>query len=156
MPRDIAASLFKLLDKTTSMCLGLTCRDLYALHLRRYKYPIPLISSRLEGAKEPHLHELLMSWMGPHYRYCHSIARFVKREIYGEEGSEEENDLVAREWDYVLSDCRLPSPFNLGDEWYSLAKAFIQDDFESSDDKEEWWIFWSRLCIFHQVTSLPA
>lgn len=105
-----------------------------------------------EKAQEAPLYELLMGWMGPQYRYCRCIGRFIKKEIYGELSSTAEDDLIQREWDYVLSDGRLPSPFNMGLKWYPLARAYIHKDYENAEDKEEWWRFWSRLRVFFHVS----
>ncbi|KAE8442826.1 hypothetical protein EG329_002798 [Mollisiaceae sp. DMI_Dod_QoI] len=86
LPYDIQYILVKHLDPTTSTCLGLTCRDFYAVHWRVYgTVPFEPITSVLQPPVN-HLATLLRDWMLSRWGLVFSIhiGRFVDPERWFE------------------------------------------------------------------------
>jgi len=78
LPVEMLRSIFDLLDLTTSICLGLTCKPLWEIHLHKYgKVPLNVNDLRLKlsyayiANSPPHesIQSLLKTWMLPKYPY---------------------------------------------------------------------------------------
>jgi len=86
LPPELHLELFKHLDVCTSICLGLTCKKLWAIHSQegivklyttiddpfmptaRWRWHIPKARTVKDlNGKEHKLGELLKQWMGPNY-----------------------------------------------------------------------------------------
>ena len=61
--------LFELLEPVTSTCLGLTCKEFWAVHKAFHKKPLSIDSSSYYFGPGPKLYELLGNWMGTGMEY---------------------------------------------------------------------------------------
>ena len=148
-PLEIQNMIFELLldenDLCTSVCLGLTCKQLRLIFLSFNSDRIPLtVSTEVEGEYEGEtiwlsLATLLHDWVPPEYRlsrgpisYRHG-PMFLNMEIYGdmyaacggEARSQKEIELV-RKWQDFERNSELPSPFRKGDDWYPEVARALQ------------------------------
>lgn len=99
MPPELHLQIFKLLDETTSVLLGITCKKLYSIHLMIHR-KVTLYLDKKDGKENlrgtevarghwvPLVH-LLQSWMAPKYLSPYSpwlprffFRKFVAKEAY--------------------------------------------------------------------------
>jgi hypothetical protein len=86
MPPEICKELFKHLDVTTSVCLGLTCRKMYSIHYEDkgkvdlwFKFSGGEFPQRIidKKGRQVILIDLITNWMGPQFFYSWEERRFV-------------------------------------------------------------------------------
>ena len=86
IPVELQAEVFRVLDPVSSTCLGLTCKDFYAVHksvkgvvkLSERFYGAEFLTSSWYGRSE--LGFVLEDWAGDDLRYSTSSRTFVKRD----------------------------------------------------------------------------
>lgn len=107
LPYELLDIIFKLMDPTTSTCLALTSKALYALYERLHPSivrldshttvkHVPCPSSTMSGSKrdnvvlievkeeDVYLHQLLKTWVGPQYDYADTTPVFLNVAVYGD------------------------------------------------------------------------
>jgi len=82
LPPELQLTVFGLLDRCSSTCLGLSTRVFYKLH-RAARGRVPLCAFYfVPGASDCsgfRLHVLLKEWAGPQLQYCENRDKFVSR-----------------------------------------------------------------------------
>jgi hypothetical protein len=83
LPPELHLKIFSFLDTTASVCLGVTCRYFYSLHVRLHG------KIYLNFFDTPQLPSLLRDWMGSDYAFYRKNFRFVHRSLVEEMRSKE-------------------------------------------------------------------
>lgn len=109
LPAEIHLAIIERAHPCTSVCLGLTCKSLYAMHKAVHPH-VSLLSYWDTKADLGHLYELLNTWMGPNLTYRWTSGKFLTAKtwegmVWGRNGkgiwarSGEENETRLRaEW----------------------------------------------------------
>lgn len=180
LPNELLLNIFAHLPLSAAACLSLTNKRFYSTYYAILEKPWleTELSSPACCEKDiincnvspcPHANKCLINcletWIGANYRpiTCDDVFQFVNKNAYGySPGTEQERKLKERYADYRLAlafkasvSSLLPSPYNMGADWYAVAVEIIESDLLTSEsDYWVWELFLKRMFVFRDSEHL--